>query len=307
MEYVSSFACNTPEKVGFYHQRLGALCTLSHFFGSTDLHSKNLIAFGAHPIIIDLETLLPVTLCGEGQGVRYSGLIPSKATTIGNSKIECSVLGMPFQRHQLVAQQRWQQLNTDYMHRNVMHHRWENPSSLPHFKHSVQSPQLFDRELIEGMTVMHRFISAHKEKMLAIAGPLSLFKNIGQRCLLRSSQHYANILDGLRGAKSQQDKAAFSSALHILDTSYTPQSGISKQAFQKLVTAEKKALRKGDIPYFSIKAYSTELQSEGLSINGVIKESTYKILRKNIRNAHHQDLQSIINVVITAISNIETN
>lgn len=58
MEAVPHLPCLTAEDVGDFYRRLGVLLAVAHVLRATDLHCQNVIASGAQPVIIDLETVL---------------------------------------------------------------------------------------------------------------------------------------------------------------------------------------------------------------------------------------------------------
>jgi len=58
MEYVESIEARCPEDVLHYYKRYGAMTAALSFICGTDVHFENLVAHGAHPVIIDLETIL---------------------------------------------------------------------------------------------------------------------------------------------------------------------------------------------------------------------------------------------------------
>jgi type 2 lantibiotic biosynthesis protein LanM len=47
----------TEEQVELFYSRLGSLIAIAYAFKTVDIHFENLVAFGASPIIVDLETL----------------------------------------------------------------------------------------------------------------------------------------------------------------------------------------------------------------------------------------------------------
>ena len=49
---------STEAEAGRYFRNLGGLCTLFQIFGTSDLHSENLVAQGVYPILVDMETIL---------------------------------------------------------------------------------------------------------------------------------------------------------------------------------------------------------------------------------------------------------
>lgn len=308
MEYVEPTACETAQEVSNYYKRLGAICTLSHFFGSTDLHAKNLVACGEHPVIIDLETLLPVapSITDTPAGITKSGLIPSDITSISDSGIESSVLGLGIHPDQKMTQKCWDRINTDKMDRIDKEKQWESQQSLPRLKNAIQSPLTYFSNLIDGMKQMNQFLCAHLDTLTADFGPLTVFRNIRQRFLMRSSQTYADLLYDLRAARYQNMQSELNKVLGKLEVFYQHVSSAKKQGYKQLVDYEKKALVRGDIPYISIRASSTAFTCNGISVDGIIDIPPYRMLRQNIEQVKQEDFNTVIDSVIGAISDFRS-
>ena len=58
-EYVEYATCTDYEEACRYFRRAGALLSLVYLLQGTDCHANNVIAAGEHPILIDVETILP--------------------------------------------------------------------------------------------------------------------------------------------------------------------------------------------------------------------------------------------------------
>jgi len=110
MEFVPQHDCEDASEVSAFYRRAGSLLAVLHACGVSDIHYENLIASGAHPVVVDLETLL-----AERRGtVLDTGFLPrppsakehaADASALGASVVQDSGLRFPM----------WQHLNTDQM------------------------------------------------------------------------------------------------------------------------------------------------------------------------------------------------
>ncbi|WP_329275814.1 type 2 lanthipeptide synthetase LanM family protein [Streptomyces sp. NBC_00691] len=66
VEFVAARPCADTAEVDSFYRRQGALLALLHLLDGTDLHHENLIAVGAHPVLVDVETLFHPPLPGTG-------------------------------------------------------------------------------------------------------------------------------------------------------------------------------------------------------------------------------------------------
>ncbi|RZA05449.1 MAG: type 2 lantipeptide synthetase LanM, partial [Proteobacteria bacterium] len=57
VEFVTNSPCANEAEVETFYERAGQLLAALYLLGGTDVHSENLIARGAQPIVIDVETL----------------------------------------------------------------------------------------------------------------------------------------------------------------------------------------------------------------------------------------------------------
>lgn len=56
VEFIQYAGCTHADEIDLYYRRLGALLAILYTLGGTDFHYENIIAHGAHPVLIDLET-----------------------------------------------------------------------------------------------------------------------------------------------------------------------------------------------------------------------------------------------------------
>jgi lantibiotic modifying enzyme len=82
MEEVAHRQCKNRGEVEDYFFRAGALLCLVHWLGGVDFHAGNIIANGAHPVIVDCETFfhpatrLPATAKAEERSLLRTGMLP---------------------------------------------------------------------------------------------------------------------------------------------------------------------------------------------------------------------------------------
>lgn len=88
-ERVAHQECRDEDEVTKFYQEYGQLLAIVYWLGSTDLHMENVIASGAHPVLIDVETLIRPEMFKqtkkpsrqiriEKQSVLVTGLVPQK-------------------------------------------------------------------------------------------------------------------------------------------------------------------------------------------------------------------------------------
>ena len=62
VEYVRQTSCRSSHAARFFYRRAGALLCVAQISGAVDLHRGNMIAAGAHPVVVDIEALWQPTV-----------------------------------------------------------------------------------------------------------------------------------------------------------------------------------------------------------------------------------------------------
>ena len=168
---VEHFPAAASER-GAYFRRCGVLLFLTYLLGSTDLHGENLIARGAEPVLVDLETLL-------------SG-IPERTDPRVRSSLAWSVY-----RSHLLPQFEGRTDISGISGENADGNNLPFPSGEP------ASCADYVADLHAGFEAAYRFALAQRK---LIAQKLSLFDRCRFRVLLRPTDTYAKIIEVLSAA-----------------------------------------------------------------------------------------------------------
>ncbi|OOK82888.1 hypothetical protein BZL30_0629 [Mycobacterium kansasii] len=84
-EFVEHAPCADDRDVQTYFTRAGAWLALFYCFAAGDMHQENIIAAGAHPVPIDIETILQATIDRPDAGDPESDAHRAAVETIANS------------------------------------------------------------------------------------------------------------------------------------------------------------------------------------------------------------------------------
>ncbi len=282
VEAVAPAPCASAAEVERFYQRQGGFLALLFVLSATDMHHENLMAVGEHPMLLDLEALfhpldqrfggtaaaaeLPDTVmrvgflpdegwggeAGGGAGIDLSGL-----TATAGQLVPQTVLGLA-------------DTGTDRM--RFLKRQTEMPVGGEH------QPTLNDaavplagyiEALIEGFVRMARLLAAHRAELAAPAGPLAPFATAPVRVLLRQTAAYAALYNDAQHPYVLGDALERERLLDLLWT-VVPE----RPAFERLVPAEHRDLRGGDIPFFTTWPGSRDLlASDGERIADFLDES----------------------------------
>ena len=273
VEFLSSRSCRNPEEVDRYFLRAGMLLCLLHALGGSDCHNENLFACGEHPVMIDLETLLELQPDLEPQDARnadqlaqescrmsllYTGMLPRLVFGDAGAKgVDFSALAgrsaqLPFRSPV------WIKNETDEMQLELTYETFLRGVNRPMLNEGEVSTLAYREKLEEGFREMYRFLiqSRHDLMKNRVLEDLCAAE---VRYLNRSTAEYYLILQkSLDPAflKEGIDRSIF------METLFRKLIFYNEESFWKLVKAERGAMERLDVPYFTAGARDTVLLSD---------------------------------------------
>ena len=201
MEYIEHRPCRTAVEVQSYYQRCGLLLCLFYVLGSTDMHYENLVAHGAYPVPIDLETIICPSFSDlsssrateekpADRNVLCSGMLNARLTIEGQS-VNIAALGDLQAFDALLPDPVWRNINTDAM-------------TLSYEMNSISTPDehkvVYDgvvvkvsdhvEELVTGFRHMYHFLMEYRDKFLVRNKMLNLFADCPIRYVYRATSIY---------------------------------------------------------------------------------------------------------------------
>jgi len=288
-----------------YYFRLGALLAVVRVLGLSDLHAENLIAAGAWPTIIDLETLFhPAASRFKSSGsappagkrlrdsldrsVLASGLLPVRAPQSGADTIELDLAGMSDSAGQTIPfdTPHWEKCGTDEMAIGFARQTLAGNANLPVLDGKRMPPEPFADHLLSGFRHAYRILCDNKAPLLAEDGPLASFKDISVRVVVRPTAHYAALLqDGTHPTVLQS--AAYRSTW-LRGRLKAPDASPDLDG---LANSEISALLRHDIPYFETSPDGCALRAcDGMTRPQVLPESGLDASKKTIAALGASDL-----------------
>jgi class II lanthipeptide synthase len=300
VEFVTAHGCETPEQVRIFYERLGALLALLYVLDAIDFHHENLLAAGAHPVLIDLEALfhprvnslqaspsLEFMQRTITQSVLRIGLLPQRIW-VNEEGEGLDLSGMGGAEGQLTpfTVLATEQQGTDQM--RFTRKRVEFGISQNRPTLSGVNVKLEDHtdHFIKGFTEMYRLVVRHREELLAVEGPIGRFACDEVRLIARATKIYAQVLQEsfhpnvLRSALDRD---------RLLDRLW---AGIeNRPEMARLIPAEQADLQKGDIPFFATWPASRHLwTSSGELIEDFLSQTSLEVVWNKLRSLSDDDL-----------------
>ncbi len=320
VEFVEYFPCQNQAEIKRYYQRAGQLLCLLYVLGANDCHHENLIAWGEHPVLVDLETLMHHPFREIAGQARKQG---AEALSLAQRRLMDSVMrtgllphwhlgsdkrtaydpsGLAGFGNQETSYQmpKWENINTDGM---VLTHETAKMSSqtnAPSLAGVIPSPNEYVNELVDGFEHKYRFLVAHREALLATDSPLAALSHQRVRCLFRPTQVYASVLQKSLHPKYLRDGVDHSIELEVLCRAFLGTD--LKHPWWRILKAELQTLEQLDIPYFAADSDSDALpvvKSE--VIVQCFAQPSYTQMIANIQRLNEDDLAEQVAIIRSSL------
>ncbi|AJE52414.1 type 2 lanthipeptide synthetase LanM family protein [Paenibacillus polymyxa] len=288
-KFIEAKPCKTEEEIQCFYTRLGALLAIIYVLDGTDFHFENLIAFGEHPMLIDLETLFHNQVYHN---------VPDSADIEAQFKIRNSPLGtslLPILFHQddkgfgleLSGVNGERQMtpypvlslvdvNTDNMRYIRKSQSTSTGNNRPSLEGEFKNAGDYTAEIINGFQSLCSMLLQYKMDLLVPTSPLFSFKNTPVRIVLRSTQFYTNFLLESRHPDYGRDALNQENLLDRIWFSWLD---------DRIISSELQDLRAGDIPYFTGTPNSLDLwDSYGRCIKDVFTRTSMSIVEDRLRS-----------------------
>jgi type 2 lantibiotic biosynthesis protein LanM len=287
IEFIEHLPCKTVEEARRFYRRAGILTCLFYVLNGTDFHKENLIASGAYPVPIDLETIFVpnVVLVRENnlaakllRTVLRSLMLPNWTISPDRkSSYDISGLGSSEGIGDSGTALSWVHINTDAMQFTAGALEPGEPSqNRPTLKDIPIDPGDFIEELIEGFERAYRALMRLRPEILARQGPLEGFgfRECFTRVVFRATPVYSSMLT--RSLIPRLLANGLDRSLEFEGFSRQMLAISDEMEKARLFQAEVDALEQLDVPYFDAQAGSTAVRcGDGSEARGLISEAGF--------------------------------
>jgi type 2 lantibiotic biosynthesis protein LanM len=294
VEFAERASCDTVEEVRSFYFRQGSMLALLHLLRATDMHFENVIAAGAYPILVDLETLFhhrrpsggnpsssDRALLAIQESVFSVGLLPVFALERGpGGGVDFSALGG--------------RAGQQFPHPTPMLEDTDRDTMRIVLKSAVTAgagnrPGLGDRPIdasAYGEKVVEGFVETYSrlvEERPALETRLESFGEVEVRHIVRPTFHYTFLLNSSLHPDFLHDGLGPERALNRLWSPVLSQPGL-----RDVVPFERADLLAGDVPIFTARPGSRDLwSSRGERLSNFFPQASLDACRQ--RMAHMGD------------------
>jgi len=257
--FIKHLPCKNKAEVRQFYRRSGAMLALVHLVRGRDYHSENVIASGAHPIAIDVETL-----CHPGPLKRQEnpllGLIENKIdqsvmvthylTIRSGPKGAIAMGGLDLIKEVDIQFWQFENANTSEMTRRSKVMNTRESFNLPVLDGNKVEVSNYAREVSNGYEETLAFLLTLPEMQPGESSIPRLFEGVLVRWLVDATETYMNLVYGLRNPDLLTDGAMWSAGAELI-------SGrrMGEGTYQAaLVREERRAMLNQDVPLFRVAA-----------------------------------------------------
>ncbi|MFY0565278.1 type 2 lanthipeptide synthetase LanM family protein [Archangium lansingense] len=302
-EFVDARPCESEEGVKRFYQRMGALLCLFHHVGGMDMHFENLIAEGEHPVVVDLETLFHPQISARmsfpsreeqlfiriiDYSVSRISMLPLRAwATEQNEGVDVGGMGSPEGKLTPHEVPHWEATGEDTMRQYRKRIVMNGARNMPTVRGEPVQPGRYMESLCAGFEQMYRLLQRERDALLAPEGPVRRFIPVEIRVLLRSTQIYYKLLQESYHPDLLRDGLARE---RYFDNLWM---GMRRRPFlASVATEERAALHRGDIPRFSTRPDSTDLDSgPGGMFPGALWSTGLAVCEQRLHGMGEADLE----------------
>jgi type 2 lantibiotic biosynthesis protein LanM len=271
---VAPLSCDTREDVQKFYYRTGALLSLFHAIGATDIHAGNLIACREYPLLVDMETILsPKPLHGEAihtasnlarrdvwdWSVLRTAMLP-RWVTAGSRDGDLAAGLLDVEVAPTHMTRVCQSTNTDLMQIVEKQVPGKPLCNMPHLGNRAVPAGEHMAEIVSGFKQMYDFLTTNRDLILAAKGPMDYLSDTSLRFVFRNTYLYTKLITIIRRPEYLRDGAEAGIQADILYKSLLRSQ--EKPAMWPLVRPEIEALLRGDVPIFKYRSTSDLLEFE---------------------------------------------
>ncbi|MFJ5228604.1 type 2 lanthipeptide synthetase LanM family protein [Kitasatospora sp. NPDC088391] len=265
VEHVTAQSCSDERQLTGFYRRQGALLALLYALDGTDVHHENLVARGAEPFLVDVETLFHPPTAGLGgddpagaalqSSVYRTGLLPH--LQLGDrTALDASGLGGDAGAPLPADAAAWADPGTDRMRLVHRPRTLAGAANRPSLAGAAAEPADHLDALLDGFRAGYRALADGRSELLGPHGLLARFADAEVRVVVRPTRTYATLLAESTRPELLRDADRRDALFRLLGTD--PAAGPGHPGALEHEIAQ---LWDGDIPLFTTRPGSADLWS----------------------------------------------
>jgi type 2 lantibiotic biosynthesis protein LanM len=302
VELVERAPCRDSVEARQYYTRAGMLLAVLYALEASDCFYENVIACGAHPVLVDMETLMHHVLRQTGEltpseaaaddilfdSVFRAGFLPSWESGAKGMAVDISGLGAKAGQITPYVRRSWENINRDDM--KLIHEpiRVDTEDHLPELNGRSLNASDYVEEIVTGFRSMYAVLMELSTELTAQAGPLDRLGRSEIRLVFHATRIYGLLLKRLAAPCYLRSGIERSIETDIISRFYleSPQ----KARFHAILEAEIQAIERLDIPRFAVRGDSRDLHlPTGRMVENAFEETALDRVRRRVRSLSERD------------------
>lgn len=303
MEFVPAVPVANEAEADSYYRRLGSLIALVYLLSGTDLHHENVIANGAFPVPIDLETLLhpvlPSRSTRDGRQrmsadtVLWSYLLPTGGAARAG---QASLAGLCEQATSVMGQAPVN-AGTSRLRYQAAEVAVARSNNLPILDGRAVAPWAHVEAVVAGFRDGYDLLRRGKSVLRDGEGPLAAFRGVTCRVVLRGTRVYASLLYATTHPSSLLGRLEVE---RLLERLWLTVPQVPRLA--SCVAAERRALWRGDVPRFHVRSDEVVVRDcFGVPLSSYFRRSGWNELRFRVRKLAVRDRERQVRLIEQSI------
>ncbi|HEY7417864.1 MAG TPA: type 2 lanthipeptide synthetase LanM family protein, partial [Ktedonobacteraceae bacterium] len=314
VEFAPDVECTSEEEIRRFYERQGGYLALLYALDAMDFHAENIIAAGEHPLLIDLEALFhprvqtkyTAELDRPGwdtltHSVMQIALLPQRIWSNAEFEgIDISGLGKMEGQLSPLPMPQWESIGSDEM--KIVRERVKMAGSKNCPKLCGQPVQALDyiESIIKGFTSIYRLLVEKRSEL--VTSILPQFAHDEIRFIARATRTYALLLNESFHPNMLRD--ALKRERHF-DHLW---AAVEQQPYlQRLISAERADLCRGDIPLFTTYPDSRNIfTSQRERIAEFFSEPSIERVNRHLYQLGEEDMRRQIWMIHAAFTSTAT-
>ncbi|UPW00045.1 type 2 lanthipeptide synthetase LanM family protein [Halorussus gelatinilyticus] len=309
-----------------YYERAGTLLCLAYVLNFTDCHYENVVAEGDLPTILDGETVFHPHVESEAKpfeteasaavdrSVLLSVLLPfsvgdPRADRGGRFADKVAGLGSDGEETALPGKSEptIEAVNTDVMSVEMDPVTVDPNTNTPSAEGSDRPPEEYVEALIRGFEETYETVRDLREAsrfLSEIADP-ELVAGVETRLLYRSTGRYAEVLRSAAARNPLRDGARLTVEFEELAVPFFDGT-VESDRLWELYAAERRSLRRLDVPRFASRADERTLLHRGERLDGTVDVTGYEFVRRRLDAMSDEDRRRQTWLIRQAVGEVTT-
>jgi type 2 lantibiotic biosynthesis protein LanM len=317
-EHVQYAPCKDSSDAREYFRRAGALLCIVHLLHGTDCHGDNIIAVGADPVLVDVETMLSPQLPDSPVGaeapriarhrlshsVLNTYLLPFWARSLQDGAVfDGSGFGADPEQDRASTSMGWVFVNTDRMKLAPLPNESKPAPRAAMANGEPLRVYEYEEELVSGFEAMYRFLRTKRQFLAGPDGPLQRLRGVQVRFVHRNTSLYSLVLSLLRKDHFCRDGVDRSLQIEQLALAcLTGEAADGRPGWPDVFRGERKAIDRGDVPQFNASAGDTGLtMGHDVSVSGWFAQSGFDAAMERLGFLDETDLAFQVDLIRSSL------